>query len=63
MFESRWDISRDIGSGALPQVLVAPIDGAEMVLVPAGEFVMGTTQEELRQIFLLDQRETPVFLT
>lgn len=62
-FESRWDLYLQAGSGALPQSIVAPIDGAEMVLVPGGSFIMGITAEELRQVFLLDQRETPVFLT
>ena len=49
--------------GSLPEAVVAPIDGAEMVRVPAGEFTMGMTQEEIYQIFLLDDRENPVFAT
>ncbi|MEJ5378425.1 MAG: SUMF1/EgtB/PvdO family nonheme iron enzyme [bacterium] len=61
--ESRWDLYSQVGSGPLPQIIVAPIDGAEMVLVPGGPFIMGSTTEDLRQVFLLDQRETPVFLT
>jgi len=61
--ESRWDLYLQAGSGSFPQSIVAPIDGAEMVLVPGGPFIMGTTAEELRQVFLLDQKETPVFLT
>ncbi len=61
--ESRWDLYSQVGSGPLPQIIVAPIDGAEMVLVPGGPFIMGSTAEDLRQVFLLDQRETPVFLT
>jgi formylglycine-generating enzyme required for sulfatase activity len=49
--------------GSLPEAVISPIDGAEMILVPAGEFTMGMTQEEIYQIFLLDDRENPVFAT
>ena len=31
----------------LPATKINPIDGAEMVLVPAGEFLMGSTEEEV----------------
>ena len=61
--ESRWDILRDLGKGPLPESVVAPIDGAEMVLIPDGPFTMGISPEELQQVFLLDQKETAVFLT
>ncbi|MBW2090704.1 MAG: SUMF1/EgtB/PvdO family nonheme iron enzyme, partial [Deltaproteobacteria bacterium] len=61
--ESRWDLGRELGDGPLPESIVSPIDGAEMVLVPEGPFTMGITEEELRQIFLLDQRQTLVFAT
>ncbi len=61
--ETPWDIGRTLGSGPLPETIVAPIDGAEMVLVPSGDFSMGLTPEELYQIFLLDNRENPVFAT
>lgn len=36
-----------LGCADLPKTKVNPIDGAEMVLVPAGEFLMGTTEKEL----------------
>jgi len=49
--------------GALPETIVSPVDGAEMVLVPAGEFTMGITEEELNHIFLLDGLENPVYAT
>ena len=52
-----------LGSGSIPETIVSPIDGAEMVLVPAGQFVMGIAQEELQQIFKLDQRQTDIFAT
>jgi serine/threonine-protein kinase len=34
-----------------------------MVLVPEGPFTMGTSEEDLKKIFLMDERQTPVFLT
>jgi formylglycine-generating enzyme required for sulfatase activity len=34
-----------------------------MVLVPKGPFTVGISQEELRQVFLLDQKQTPIFMT
>ena len=46
---------------ALPQTIISPIDGAEMVLIPDGEFTMGLEEEELNHIFLLDGFENPVF--
>jgi formylglycine-generating enzyme required for sulfatase activity len=59
--ENRWDISKISGSGSLPATIVSPIDGAEMVLIPEGEFTMGISQKEFNQISLLDQRENPVY--
>jgi formylglycine-generating enzyme required for sulfatase activity len=59
--EKHWDISKISASGSLPLTIVSPIDGAEMVLVPEGEFTMGISQEEFNQISLLDQRENPVY--
>ncbi|MEW5725160.1 MAG: SUMF1/EgtB/PvdO family nonheme iron enzyme [Thermodesulfobacteriota bacterium] len=61
--ENNWDISRTLGSSPLPPTLVCPKDGAEMVLVPGGDFLMGLSEEELTKIFLMDERLTPVFLT
>jgi iron(II)-dependent oxidoreductase len=60
---TRWDIRQSIGEGALPESIVSPIDKAEMVLVPAGEFTMGITEAELNQLYLLDERENPIFAT
>ncbi|MEJ2221343.1 MAG: SUMF1/EgtB/PvdO family nonheme iron enzyme [Desulfobacterales bacterium] len=50
-----------LGSGPFPEAIVAPIDGAEMVLVAAGDFIQGISEEELAQIYLLDNHENPVF--
>ena len=60
---SRWDIKKMLGTNPLPDTLVAPIDGAEMVIIPAGEFTMGLGEKELYQIYMLDKRENPVFAT
>ena len=60
---NEWDIGRELGSGPLPESLVSPIDGAEMVLVPEGPFTMGITEEELLQILMLDQKQNPIFVT
>jgi hypothetical protein len=42
-----------LGSGPFPETIVSPVDGAEMVYVPPGEFTRGITEEELAHIFLL----------
>jgi iron(II)-dependent oxidoreductase len=61
--ESRWNLLGTLGEGPLPETVVAPTDGAEMVVVPAGPFILGMSESELQQVFLLDQRQNPVFLT
>lgn len=58
-----WDIEKMLAGREMPQTLVAPVDGAEMVFVPSGEFLMGTTEEELNQLYLLEERENPIFGT
>jgi len=59
--KNRWDISEQIGTDPFPDTLVSPIDGAEMVLVPEGHFTMGITEDQLVQIYLLEQKWNPVF--
>ena len=54
--QPRWDIRKHIASKDLPDKIVAPIDGAEMVLVSKGHFTMGITEEQLVQIYLLDEK-------
>ena len=61
--ENQWDLPIDHEAGSYPETIVSPIDGAEMVLVPEGPFLMGSTEEEIGQIFRLDQRRSPVFIT
>ena len=39
--EDTWNLRDMLVQGSLPEAVVAPIDGAEMVLVPASEFTMG----------------------
>ena len=61
--KKHWKIEGKIGSGPLPEKIVSPTDGAEMVLIPKGPFTQGITQEELAQILLLAQRWNPLFAT
>ena len=61
--QKRWDIYETLGDGSLPQTIISPIDNAEMVLVPDGEFTMGIGQEDLYKILLMDEKENPVFAT
>ena len=61
--QNHWDISQTSETGSLPKTIVSPVDGAEMVLVPEGEFIMGISQEEVDQIMMLDQRENPMYAT
>ena len=56
-----WNIAEMLGGGPFPETIIAPVDGAEMVLVPAGDFLKGISEEELAQIYLLDDRENIVF--
>ena len=61
--ESNWDITKEAWAGTFPESIISPKDGAEMVLVPEGQFTMGITEEELIRIFLMDERQTPIFVT
>jgi len=61
--ENSWDIEKLVGTDALPETVIAPVDGAEMVLVPEGEFTMGLDEKELKHIYLLDGFENPIFAT
>ena len=61
--DSRWDINEMLGTGPYPDTIISPIDHAEMVLVSAGDFIKGITEEELAHLFLLDKSENPVFAT
>jgi formylglycine-generating enzyme required for sulfatase activity len=61
--ETPWDIIAMLGSGPFPETIVSPVDGAEMVFIPPGEFTRGITEEELAHIFLLDKHENPIFAT
>ena len=61
--ESRWDITKEIDGERFPEKIISPIDGAEMVLVPKGPFIMGISRKELVQISILDQVLNPVFAT
>jgi formylglycine-generating enzyme required for sulfatase activity len=60
---TKWDIMQDIGTGAPPESIMSPIDGAEMVFVSEGDFSMGLTEEQLSQVYLLEQKWNPVFVT
>jgi len=58
-----WDIATAIGGKSHPETIVAPTDGAEMVLVQRGPFTMGTSTEELTQIARQDKRLHPVYVS
>ncbi len=63
MNENVWSVE-DLGPApSLPPKVISPVDNAEMVLVPAGEFIMGISEEELKQIFVLDGSQNAVFVT
>jgi formylglycine-generating enzyme required for sulfatase activity len=47
----------------MPETVICPRDRAEMVLVPEEPFTMGITEEQLLQIFLLEEKQNPVFAT
>ena len=59
--QNHWDITQAPDSESLPETIISPADGAEMVLVPQGEFSMGISREEVHQIMMLDQRENPMY--
>ena len=59
--ENRWDIKKQISPDQFPDKIISPVDGAEMVLIPEGDFIMGISEEQLVQMFLLDQKWNPVF--
>lgn len=61
--ENHWDIGKGVGARPFTDTIVSPVDRAEMVRIPEGPFIMGTGQDELQRIFLLDERQTPIFYT
>jgi formylglycine-generating enzyme required for sulfatase activity len=61
--KSKWDIVKEIGQQPFPDTVISPIDGAEMVLVPEGHFVMGTSQEDFLLLSDGEQNQNPIFAT
>ncbi|MCH8289603.1 formylglycine-generating enzyme family protein [Candidatus Poribacteria bacterium] len=45
---------KSFGAEALPQTIISPIDGVPMALIPASEFLRGTTQAQLDGILRID---------
>ena len=58
-----WSVKNLVQGPPFPPRIVSPVDSVEMVLVPAGEFTMGITENELNQVFILDGSQNPVFMT
>jgi formylglycine-generating enzyme required for sulfatase activity len=58
-----WDILDYVQRPPFPPEIVSPYDQAKMVLVPAGEFTLGIDERELMEIFALDGKKNPVFMT
>jgi formylglycine-generating enzyme required for sulfatase activity len=61
--ENDWDIMGERDAGPLPEKMVCPFDKAEMVLVPEGPFTMGISEAQLQKLFLMEERQNPVFAT
>ena len=61
--ENFWSVVNLVQAPPYPSRIVSPIDSAEMVLIPTGEFTMGISENELNQIFVLDGSQNPVFMT
>ncbi|MGD0627620.1 MAG: formylglycine-generating enzyme family protein, partial [Thermodesulfobacteriota bacterium] len=61
--ENFWSVVNLVKAPPFPPKIVSPIDSAEMVLIPTGEFTMGISENELNQIFVLDGSQNPVFMT
>ncbi len=61
--EKSRDPGKISGIESLPDTIMSPVDGAEMVLIPAGEFTMGIDEKELNHIFILDEFENPIYAT
>jgi len=53
---------RKIKNSTPPTIKISPIDGKEMVLVPAGEFVMGTNKTDDEKTHLKIGAVKPLFL-
>lgn len=50
VFSPGKTFGEESGRTTLPQTIINPIDGAEMVLVPAGEFLRGTTDAQIAEL-------------
>ena len=61
--KNHWTIIKEPESESLPQNIVSPVDGAEMVLVPEGYFTAGTSEKDFINICLLEESFNPVFAT
>ena len=58
-----WDIWEFVRGGSLPGKIISPYDHVEMVFVQAGKFAFGIDEPDLVQIFALDGKTNPIFMT
>lgn len=54
MFNPLKSLGEDPNRSLLPREIISPLDGAPMVLIPAGEFLRGSTEAQIEEVLRLD---------